>query len=68
MVKIITWKIKSKTKERLKDMYPTRIKEGRELVPLMIGNYLTYNPSNVTHMQIVRSNNNRRSRTNISRQ
>jgi hypothetical protein len=39
-------------------------KEG-ELAPLVVGNYFTHNPSNVTCMQIVRSNNNGRSKTNI---
>jgi hypothetical protein len=32
----------------------------------MVRSYLTHNLSNATYMQIVRSNNNRRPRTNIS--
>jgi hypothetical protein len=66
MVGIITLKTKGKTKERPKDMQPARTKEGRKLFPLGEGSYLTHNPSNVTCMQILRCNNNRRFRTNIS--
>jgi hypothetical protein len=33
---------------------------------MIIGNYFTHNPSNVTYMQIVRSNSNRRLRTSIT--
>jgi hypothetical protein len=43
-------------------------REGRKLVPLVVGSYLTHKPSNVANMQIVKSNSNRRSRTSISRQ
>jgi hypothetical protein len=50
-------KTKGKAKERLKNTQPKETKEGRELDPLVvIGNYLTHSPSNVTCMQIVRSN------------
>jgi len=38
MAGTITWKTKGKAKERPKK--PTRIKEGRELVPLVVGCYL----------------------------
>jgi len=65
MVGTITQKTKGKAKEKLYAQ-PVGTKEGRELVPLLVGSYLTQNPSNVTNMQIVRSNNNRRSKTNIS--
>ncbi len=67
MARIITWKTKGKPKERQKDARPTRTKEGRELVPLMVGSYLTHNRSNVACMQIMRSNSNRRSITSFSR-
>jgi hypothetical protein len=52
MAKIITHKTKGKAKERSKDAQPTRIKEGRELVPFMVGCYVTKRPSNVICMQI----------------
>jgi hypothetical protein len=39
-----------------------RTKEGKELVPLVVGSYLTHNPSNVTFIQIMRSNSHRRFR------
>jgi hypothetical protein len=38
----------------------------KELVPLVVGSFLTHGPSNVAHMQIMRSNNNGRSRTSIT--
>jgi hypothetical protein len=41
-------------------------KKRRELVPLMVGSYLTHNPPNVTCMQIMKSNNNERSKTSIT--
>jgi hypothetical protein len=40
-------------------------KKGRELISLVVGSYFTHYPSNVTYMQIVRSNTNGRSKTNI---
>jgi hypothetical protein len=43
-------------------------RKGRELVPIVVGSYLTHGPSNVTCIQIVRSNNNGRSRTIITHQ
>jgi hypothetical protein len=40
---------KGKTKERPKDNQPRGTKKkGRELVPLVVGSYLTHGPSNVT--------------------
>jgi len=66
MAGTITWKTKGQAKERPKDARPTRTEEGREIVPLVVGSYLTHNPSNVAYMQIMKSNNNRRSRTSIS--
>jgi hypothetical protein len=68
MARTITRKTKGKANEKPKDAQPTRTKEGRELVPLVVGSYLTHHPSNVTCMQIVRSNSNRRFRASISRQ
>jgi hypothetical protein len=59
---------KRKAKERLKDAQPVGTKEGRELVLLVVGGYFTHNPFNVADMQIVRFNNNRRSKTSISHQ
>ncbi len=56
------WRQKRKAKERPKDAQPTRTKKGRELVPLVVGSYLTHGPSNVTNMQIMKSNNNGRSK------
>jgi hypothetical protein len=40
-------------------------KEGKELVFFVVGNYSTHGPFYVTNMQIVKSNNSERSRTNI---
>jgi hypothetical protein len=59
---------KRKVKKRLKDAQPTRTKEGRELVPLVIGSYFTHNPSNVANKQIMKFNSNKRSKTSISHQ
>jgi hypothetical protein len=56
----ITWKTKGKAK---KYTTHTRTKEGRKLIPFVVGNYLTHNPFHVACMQIVRFNSNRRSRT-----
>jgi hypothetical protein len=41
-------------------------KKGKELIPLVVGSYFTHNPSNVTCMQIMRSNSNGRFRTSIT--
>jgi len=68
MIGTITWKKKGKAKKRPKIVQPRSTKERKELVPLMVGSYLTHNHSNLACMQIVRSNNDRRSRTSISRQ
>jgi hypothetical protein len=56
MVRIITQKTKGKAKERPNDMQPARIIKGRELVPLVVGSYLTHSLSHVACMQIERSN------------
>jgi hypothetical protein len=53
MAETITWKTNGKAKERPKDTQPARIKEGRELVPFMIGSYVTHNLSNVVCMQMI---------------
>jgi hypothetical protein len=47
---------------------PKGPKIGKELVSLVVGSYLTHGPSNVTTMQIVKSNNSGRSRPNITYQ
>jgi hypothetical protein len=62
MVVTIIGKTKGNVKERLKDWQPIGTKEGRELVPLMIGSYLTHSLCIVAYMQIMRSNKNRRFR------
>jgi hypothetical protein len=45
----------TKQKGRPKDAQPAGAKEGRELVPLMVGRYLIHHPFNVIHMQTMRS-------------
>jgi len=66
MVRTITHEIEKEGQERLEHKQPIGIKkERRELVPLVVGSYLTHNPSNVTYMQIMKFNNNGRSRTSI---
>jgi hypothetical protein len=51
MVGTITWKTKGKAKERSTDAELAGTKEeGRELAPLVLGNYLMHIPSNVTCM------------------
>jgi hypothetical protein len=56
-----------KVKEGLKYAQPIRTKKkGRKLVLFMVGSYFTHSPSNVASMQIVKSNNNGRSKTNIT--
>jgi hypothetical protein len=51
--KTITRKTKRKAQKRSTDAQPTRMKEGRELVPLIVESYFTHNFSNVTYMQIM---------------
>jgi len=63
MAKTIIGEIK---KEGQKMQNPQKPEKGRELIPLMVGSYFTHDPSNVTCMQIVRSNSNGRSKTNIA--
>jgi hypothetical protein len=41
-----------KVKERPKDLQPAGTKEGRELIPLVVGSYLTHSPPYVARMQI----------------
>jgi hypothetical protein len=43
-------------------------KKRRELVPLMVGSYLTHNGFNVVNMQIMGSNSNGGSKISITRQ
>jgi hypothetical protein len=66
MVETIIGETKREGQERPKDEQFVRTKKNKELVPLMVGSYLTHGPYNVTHMQIVRSHNNGRSRTSIT--
>jgi len=66
MVGTIMQQTKGKAKKRPKDVHPIGIKERRKLIPLMVGNYFTHNPLDVVCMQIMRSKNNKRLRTNIS--
>jgi hypothetical protein len=40
---------KREGQKKSKDTQPTWTKEGRELVPLVVGSYLTHSPSDVTH-------------------
>ncbi len=58
---------KREGQRKAKSAQPEGTKEGKELVPLMVGIYFTHNPSNVTYMQII-SNSNRRPRASISHQ
>ncbi len=48
MAKTIIGETKRKVNERPKDTQSTR---GRELVPIMVGHFLTHSPSNVGCMQ-----------------
>ncbi len=50
MVGTITQKTERKAKERPTNAQPEGTKEGRELVPLMVGSYLTHNLFNVACM------------------
>jgi hypothetical protein len=55
MVRIITRTTKKKVRKRPKDAQPARTKEGKELIiSIVLGSYLTHNPSNVACKQIVR--------------
>jgi len=68
MARTITQKTKRKAKERPTYAQPIGTKEGRKLVPLVVGSHFTHNPFNVTYMEIVKSKNHRRFKTNIFRQ
>jgi hypothetical protein len=46
----ITRKTKGEAKERSIDTQLVGTKEWRELVPLVVGGYLTHGPSNVPYM------------------
>jgi hypothetical protein len=50
MAGTITRKTKEKAKERPIDKQTIGTKDGRMLVPLVVGNYLTHCPSNVPCM------------------
>jgi hypothetical protein len=62
MVETITREIKKEGQKKVKRHNSQEQKKGRKLVPFMVGSYLTHCPSNVTCMQIVRFNNNGRSK------
>jgi hypothetical protein len=47
MVETITQKTKGKAEKKSKDAALARIKEGRELVPLVAGSYIIHNSFNV---------------------
>jgi hypothetical protein len=69
MVRTIKEETKKEGQRKAKRLTTRRNQEkGKELVPLVVGSYLTHNPSIVTYMQIVRFNSNGRSRTKIIHQ
>jgi hypothetical protein len=47
---------------------PARTKIIIIIIPLIIGSYLIHSPSDVAYIQVMRSNNNKRSRTSIFHQ
>jgi hypothetical protein len=57
-----------KAKERPRRQVAQRNQRRERASPSMVGSYLTHNPSNFTCMQIMKSDSNRRSSTNISHQ
>jgi hypothetical protein len=59
---------RGRPKKGLKTYNPQEPKKGKELVPLMVGSYLTNGPYNVACMIIVKCNNNGRSITSITHQ
>jgi hypothetical protein len=65
MVKTIARKTKGQGQRKAKRCVTRKNQKGRKLIPLVVGSYFTHSLSNVTRMQIVKSNSNRRSRTNI---
>jgi len=66
MVGTITREVKREGQKKAKRHNPQEVEKGKELVPLMVGKYFTHSPSNVACMQIVKYNNNGRSKTNIA--
>ncbi len=65
-ISMVRTKIGETKREGQRTHSPQEPKKRRELVLIVVRNYLTHNPSNVTYMQIVIFNNNERSRTNIN--
>ncbi len=59
---------KGRPKKGQKTYNPQEPNERKDLIPSVLGNYITHGPYNVTCMQIMRSNNNERSRTSITHQ
>jgi hypothetical protein len=67
MAGTIARETKREGKTKVKRRTTHKNQKKRELAPLVVGSYLTHCPSNVTFMQIVKSNSNGRSRPTISR-
>jgi len=65
MVETITEETKKEGQRKAKGYTTHKNQKGRELIPFVVGNYLTHNLFNVTYIQIMRYNNNGRSRINI---
>jgi len=69
MVETIIGKTKREGQRKAKGQITHRNqKKGKELVHLVVGNYVIHNPFNVIYMQIMKSNNNGRFKTSITRQ
>jgi hypothetical protein len=67
MARTITRETKKESQKKAKRQTTRKNqKKRRKLIPFVVGSYLTHCPSNVTYMQIVKSNNNGRSRTSIT--
>ncbi len=66
MVKTIIGETKREgQKEAKKHTTHKNQRKGRKLILFVVGSYLTHSPSNVACMQIMKFNNNGRSRTSI---
>ncbi len=69
MARTITWETKKEGQKKAKRHTNIRTKKkGRKLVPFVVGSYFTHNPFDVACMQIMRPNDNGRSRISITRQ
>jgi len=65
MVETITEETKKEGQRKAKGCTTHKNQKGRELIPFVVGNYLTHSPFNVTYIQIMKYDSNRRSRINI---